>query len=407
MIHRELKLTEGPLIRELRVINRRFHYSMDIITRLAFYYTIFRAVRLIDALRRPPRNIAIRVNTLNTTPERVLEKVSEAGINIVPSKIFDDVLFVRVEGPFEVPIVDKKIVAKDKSAEGVYLGANLFAPGVLRVDDGISVGDYVNIINRFGDVVGYGKSQISSGEKSYKGIVVEVEKTVYRLPNLKSLRTFIMGDAYIASVATTQALRWLAPSEDEKILCISPNVEDLVYLVQLVGRPTENISVVSKTELEELKLREGLRKMKLDYFEKKLKFYVVEYRQLKFPPKSYDVIYITPRNSKIGIRPRLTATLSESEILAFSRDIKNLLDNIVPSLADGGRLMFNTFSLDPAEGEFIVKYLMETWKLEPYTKRFRWGDIGIKEIEGGEKTMRTYPDIHDDHGYFAALLKRE
>ena len=400
------RFTEGPLAKEIRALNRKFHYSVDIVARLSFYYTIFRAARIIDALRRPPKNLAIRVNTLNTTPEKVLERVREAGINIYPSRIFDDVLFVKTEGPFDVPIVDKKIVAKDKSAEGVYLGANLYAPGVLRMDDDINIGDFVNIITRFGEVVGYGKSQVSSSEKSYKGLVVETQQSVYKAPNLKTLRTFILGDAYVASLASTQALRWLSPSEEERILCISPAVEDLVYLIQLVGGPTERISVISKTDLEEFKLREGLRKLKMESIEKTIKFYVVEYRQIKFSPNSFDVIFVTPRNSKIGIRPRLMATLTENDILSFSRDIKILLDNIVPSLVKGGRILFNTYSMDPAEGEFIVQYLINTWKLEPITKRLRWGGTGLKDIPSGDKTFRTYPDIHDDHGYFAALLTR-
>ncbi|MGQ4890990.1 MAG: PUA domain-containing protein [Candidatus Njordarchaeia archaeon] len=396
--------TEGPLSKEIRGMNSRFHYSVDIVARMSFYYTVFRAARLIASLRKPPKNIAIRVNTLNMSPEKVLDKIRESGIEIKPSRIFEDVLLVKVEGPFKVTMAEKRVVAKDKSAEGVYMGANLYMPGVLRMDSDIKVGDPVNVVNRFGDVVGYGVSQVSSGEKGHRGAVVEIKESPYKAPNLKTLRAFILGDAYVASLGTTQALRWLAPAGDEKILCVSPNVEDLVYLIQLVGGPSENIAVVSKTDLEEYKLREGLRKMKLEKFENILRFYVIDYRRIKFPPKSFDAMYITPRNSKIGIRPRLSATITENEILAYSRDIKGLLDNLIPSLNDEGRLLFNTFSLDPAEGEFIVKYLVETWGLEPVVKRYRWGAPGIRDIPHGDKTLRVYPDIHDDHGYFAALM---
>jgi 16S rRNA C967 or C1407 C5-methylase (RsmB/RsmF family) len=170
---------------------------------------------------------------------------------------------------------------------------------------------------------------------------------------------------------------------------------------------SENVAVISKTELEEFKLRDGLRKLKLDKFEKKLRFYVIDYKQIKFPPNSFDAIYVTPRHSKTGIRPRLSVTLNENEILAYSRDIKSLLDNIIPSLSESGRLLFNTFSLDPAEGEFILKYVINNWGLEPVTKRYRWGDRGLKDIPNGDKSLRVYPDIHDDHGYFAALLVRQ
>lgn len=403
----EFFVSEGPINREIRGMQSKFHYNVDIVARLSLYYSIFRATRLIRALRRPPKHIAIRVNTLNTTPEKVMNKINEAGIDASPSKIYDEVLLVKIEGPFEVKLADKKIIAKDKSAEGVYLGANLYMPGVLRMDGNINPGDPVNVVTKYGEIVGYGVSQIASGEKAKKGPVVEIKESVYKMPNLYSLRPFILGDAYISSLASTEALRWLMPERRENVLCVSPSIQDLVYVVQLAGEPNENIRVVSKTELEDAKLREALRKMKLGDWEKKLKFYVIDYKQIKFPKNSLDAIFVTPRNSKIGIRPRLTANLTESEILSLSRDMKSLLDNLIPSLRSGGRLLFNTNSLDPAEGEFVTKYLVETWDLNPIAKRRRWSTPSILDIPYADKAIRVYPDEKEDNGYYGSLLVKE
>jgi len=404
---KSFEITGGPVNREIRGMQSKFHYSVDIVARLSLFYSIFRTVRIIEALRRPPKHLAIRVNTLNTTPEKALNKIVEAGIEAYPSKIYEDVLFVKIEGPFDITIVDKKIVAKDKSAEGVYMGANLYMPGVLRMDNDINPGDYVNVITKFGDIVGYGVSQIASGERASKGPVVEIKESVYKAPNLHTLRPFIMGDAYIASVASTEALRWFSPERGENILCVSPSLQDLVYIVQLVGGANENIKVVSKTELEDAKLKEGLRKMKLADWERKLRFYIIDYKQIRFPKNSLDAIFVTPRNSKIGIRPRLTATLTESEILSFSRDMKTLINNLVPSLRPGGRLLFNTNSLDPAEGEFVTKSIVENWNLEPVAKRRRWSTPSVLDIPHAEKAIRVYPDEKEDHGYYGILLIKE
>jgi len=116
---------------------------------------------------------------------------------------------------------------------------------------------------------------------------------------------------------------------------------------------------------------------------------------------------VTPRSSKIGLRPRISAFLKEDDIINLMRDAKRLLDKVVPALKKGGRLLYAVPSLDPAEGEFIVTYLMNAWRLEPTPGEYKWGDHGLKEIPGGEKTLRTFPDIHDDMGFFAALLTRE
>jgi len=402
----ERVLTGGPLAKELMQIRKRYHYSESIVARLAFFYGVFRAIRIIEALRRPPRNLAIRVNTMRTSPERIIDELKRAGIQAYPSRVYKDVIFVRIEGPFDVKKVDKRIVVKDKSAEGVMLGANLYAPGLLEVDETVDIGDEVNIVTRFGEVIAYGISQISAAEKVVKGLVVEVKESIYRMPNLKTLRPFAVGDAYPASLIATEAIKWLAPSRDERILCISPSAEDLAYMIQLTGGNAD-ITVISKTDLEEIKIREAIRKMRLERYERHIRWHAVDYKYIRFDPESFDAVFVTPRSSKIGLRPRISGFVKEEDVMALSRDVRRLLDKVVPALRRGGRLLYAVPSLDPAEGEFIVAYLIETWKLIPRAREYRWGGPGIKEIPGGEKTLRTYPDIHDDIGFFAALLYRE
>jgi len=399
-------LSGGPLFREFTQIRRVYHYSEDIVARLSFFYGVFRAIKMIDALRKPTKNLAVRVNTMRTSPEKVIDDLRRTGIHAYPSKIFREIIFVKIDGPFKVKEVNKKIIVKDKSAEGVMLGANLYAPGVLEISDNIKIGDEVNIITRFGEVIAYGISQISSEEKIVKGLVVEVKESLYKMPNLKTLRPFIVGEAYPASIVATEAIKWLNPTAGERILCISPSAEDLVYIIQLTGGNAD-ITVISKTDLEELKIKEVLRKMKLDKFERMIRWHAVDYKYLRFDPESFDVAFVTPRSSKIGLRPRISAFLKEEDILALSRDAKRLLDKVIPAIRKGGRLLYAVPSLDPAEGEFIVSYLINEWNLRPIVRDYKWGATGIKEILGGEKTLRTYPDIHDDIGFFAALLLKD
>ncbi len=399
------ELIGGPINKELVNLRRKYHYSEDVIHRLAIYYGIFRAIRIIEALRKPPRNLAVRVNTLRADPDRVVDELRATGVNIYPSRIFREVLFIRVDGPFEVKKVNKKVIVKDRSAEGVLLGANLYAPGVLQIEEGVEINDEVNIVTRFGEVIAYGISKVSYLEKNLKGLVVEVKESIYRIPNLKTLRPFMAGEAYLASMAATQALRWLNPQPGENILCISPSAEDLAYLIQLT-RGEGFISVVSKTELEDLRIRESLRKMKLEQYEKRIKWHVIDYKYLKLESEAFDVVILSPRSSKIGLRPRITAFLKEEDIIKLSRLTKLLLDKVVPAVKKGGRILYMVPSLDPAEGEFITKYLMNTWKLEPLKGSFRWGSVGIKEIPGGDRALRTYPDIHDDIGFYASLLQK-
>lgn len=399
-------LSGGPLAKELVQIRKVFHYSESVVARLSFYYGVFRAMRLIEALRRPTKNLAVRVNTMRASPDKVIEELKNAGIKAMPSRIYRDVIFVQIEGPFQVKKVDKEIVVKDKSAEGIMLGANLYAPGVLEIDEGINIGDEVNIVTRFGEIIAYGISKISSSEKVMKGLVAEITESIYRMPNLKTLRSFAIGDAYPASLASTEAIKWFGPTENERILCISPSIEDLAYIIQLTEGEAD-IMVISKTDLEEIKIRDALRKMRMDKFERRIRWHAIDYKYVRFDPESFDAVFLTPRNSKIGLRPRISGFLKEEDIISLSRDTKRLLDKVVPALRSGGRLLYAVPSLDPAEGEFINLYLMNNWKLRPRLGDLRWGSHGIKEIPGGDKTLRVYPDIHDDIGFFAVLAYKE
>lgn len=398
-----LLLSGGPLNKELVALRKQYHYSESIIARLSFFYGVFRAIKIIEALRKPTKKLAIRVNTMRVSPDRLIEELNEAGIQAFPSKIYRDVIFVKIEGPFEVKKVDKKIVVKDKSAEGVMLGANLYAPGLLEMDPNIKIGDEINIVTRFGEVIAYGISKVSAAEKMIKGIVAEVKESLYRMPNLKTLRSFVIGNAYPASLVATEALKWFSPKPDERILCISPSAEDLAYILQLV-RGEADITVISKTDLEEIRVREVIRKMRLEEYEKRIRWHTVDYKYVRFDPEAFDAIFLSPRNSKIGLRPRITGFIKEEDIIILARETRRLLDKVIPALRKGGRLLYAVPSLDPAEGEFIVKYLINNWDLKPKAGDYRWGSPGIKDVPGGDKALRTYPDVHDDIGYFAALL---
>ncbi len=398
-------LSGGPLSRELTALRKHYHYSESIIARLSFFYGVFRTIKMIEALRKPVRKLAIRVNTLRVSPDRLIDELNKAGIQAFPSKVYRDVIFVKIEGPFEVKRVSKKIVVKDKSAEGVMLGANLYAPGLLEMDPDVKIGDEVNIVTRFGEIIAYAISKVSAAEKVIKGIVAEVKESIYRMPNLKTLRSFVIGNAYPASLVATEALKWFSPKPDERILCISPSVEDLAYILQLVKGEAE-ITVISKTDLEEIRIKEAIRKMRLEDFKKKIRWHTVDYKYIRFDPEAFDAIFVSPRNSKIGLRPRITGFIKEEDIIILSRETRRLLDKLVPALRSGGRLLYAVPSLDPAEGEFIVKYLMNNWELKPKTGEYRWGSPGIKDIPGGDKTLRTYPDIHDDIGFFAVLMSK-
>lgn len=71
-----------------------------------------------------------------------------------------------------------KVVVKDTAVDAIAHGAQLAAPGVVRVHEGISKGDTVAIFTLKGELVAIGKAQMSSEEmvREPKGIAVTITR---------------------------------------------------------------------------------------------------------------------------------------------------------------------------------------------------------------------------------------
>lgn len=382
-------------------------YAVDVIKRLAFWYGFERALKLIDSLRRPAPFLALRVNTQRASPARVLSELRAVNINARPSRIFDDVILIDVTGPHKVKEAPKKVVAKDRAAEEVLLGADLYADGVESMDEDIVRGDPVNIVTRYGEVIAYGRAAVSASS-SLKGRVVEVEESVYRVPNLRTTRPWIRGHVYYTTLASRQAHEWLDLEEARTVLLITPAPDDVAHVFQTAPEDVE-ITVVSKTQLEEAKLRSHLEAMKLPT--RRIRWYVVDYRYLHLQPGYFDAIIVRPRCSKTGIRPRISCFVKEDDIVSLARTASDLLMRCAPALKKGGRLLVINTSLDPLEGECVLAEFFQRQselagvKLEFVETKIRWGDRGVDTVWTGEHVLRTYPDRHD-LGLFAAVLER-
>lgn len=73
-----------------------------------------------------------------------------------------------------------KIVVRDSAVDAICHGAGLASPGVLRIDQGIKDGNTVCMMSLKGELIGMGRSMLSSEGilKSDHGIVVRTERTV-------------------------------------------------------------------------------------------------------------------------------------------------------------------------------------------------------------------------------------
>ena len=400
-----MKIKHRYINKIIKEIANRYHYSPAIVARLSFWYSFPRAVSMIKALRTPPKEAVIRVNMLRSNPRYVFEELKAAGLTPQYSKLFREVLTIPIEGPNELGKIDKKIVIKDQAAEEIMMGApRLYDPGVLEIGEGIKPGDEVAIVTRFGRQIAVGISHIASGEKP-SGLVAEITNSLYFKPNLKALKVFIRGFAYEADMASTQALVLWNPQPNTKILLISPRLPDLIWtLAKVKGRG--EIVVVSKSASEEEKLKRGLNSVKMEDLIDRIRWIARELKKISVTPNYFDYIYIHPRSTKTGIRPRLTAFLKERDFIRCARDAWFLVSKFSEGLRPNGKLLYITESLDPLEGEFILEKMIGVLKLKPTKLPIRFGTRGISGFKGAEYALRVFPDLHDDIGLFACVMTR-
>lgn len=149
---------------------------------------------VLEALMRAPREYSVRVNTLKTTPEDVMERLSALGVRNHRSPSVEEAVMIEVEGPYQVEKRGKQVVADKSAAESVMIGSKLYAPGILRTD-GYRVGDVVHITDVYGHVVGSGIALLPPkvDNRPVRGMAVDISESVYRLPPLRESQLYAEG----------------------------------------------------------------------------------------------------------------------------------------------------------------------------------------------------------------------
>ncbi|MCD6381101.1 MAG: RNA-guided pseudouridylation complex pseudouridine synthase subunit Cbf5, partial [Candidatus Odinarchaeota archaeon] len=75
-----------------------------------------------------------------------------------------------------------RIVVRDSAVDAICHGADLAAPGVLKVDTGIGPNDLVAILTLKGELVALARAKFSTTKilKMKKGIVADVERVIMK-----------------------------------------------------------------------------------------------------------------------------------------------------------------------------------------------------------------------------------
>lgn len=163
----------------------------------------------LDAIRKPNPRLYVRVNTLKTSVESILEKLPHFKLD----EDFKEAIYTEIKGPNEINIRQNKVIVDKKTAESVMLGANVYKPGLKRV-----------VINDPKDkmVTVYSDHEIPVAEGKYYGtntdLIVEVTNSLYTSPKLADLSELKNGLIYVQGKASMYVAHLLDPQPNEKIV---------------------------------------------------------------------------------------------------------------------------------------------------------------------------------------------
>ena len=390
---------------DLEEIASKTKFSIDVIAKIYNTYQK-KAIEVVEALKRPPSRYFLRINKLKVKDINDLISKIEKGTstNFKIYEKLENVIYFEVKGPFEIAEYRKKIIADKIAAESVFLGSNLYAPGVIKCDP-INRGDNVSIFDRAENLVGSGIAKMNHKEifSIRRGIAVEVTQSIYRTPNLRGLKEYYKGLYFPQSLPAILVSYILDPKPNDIIVdvCAAPGGKTTA-----IAELMENKGLViaidrSKNRLKELafhKRRLGLKNIRI------IAANILDY-QYKVNYGFADKVLVDPPCSNLGLRPKLFDFRKTRQLDGYSQYQKMILKAAYKLLRKGGILVYSTCTITKEENENVVQWAMENLNLEPIKidKRFF---IGSKSLINNNAFMRFEPHINDTPGFFIAKLRK-
>ena len=356
---------------------------------------------LLSSICRPPPRLYIRVNTLRIEPGGLLDRLRSRGLRVYRDEHLEEALWFPVEGPFRVPMAEKRVVVDKRTAESVLLGAHVYIPGVVSAE-GVRRGDEVNVVTEQGVVVAYGVALLDWEEarEKRKGMFVRVEVSRYRAPSTRELPEWKEGLFYEQSLPAMWASRLLDPQPGEAIvdMCAAPGGKT-GHIVELTrGRAKVLAFDHSRSKVE--RLRSELRRLgHLGFVEVRRED--SRYLDLRHPGLRADRVLLDPPCTALGVVPKVYDRKGWRDVVNAARYQWQFAKVAAKILKPGGRLVYSTCTMTIEENEALVER-MERLGLRLVEERAAGSSLGYR----GLPVSRFYPDVQETPGYFIAVFEK-
>ncbi|MEM1597267.1 MAG: RsmB/NOP family class I SAM-dependent RNA methyltransferase [Pyrobaculum sp.] len=371
-------------------------HGIEIDTQLYEHFLEFLTDGEIDALfkaiKTPPPRYYLRVNTAKTTPSDLIRALEKRGIPAYRDEHIEEAIWVPVQGPYKIPTAKKLVVVDKKAAESVMLGADLYAPGVLKTEAARS-GEEVNIAADDGTVVAFGVAVADSDYvlKARKGLYIKVEKSLYKTPKIRDLPEYKEGLFYsqsLPAIAVGFVIRRLG-------------LEKVVDLNAAPGGKCTHTAqfkiwtiAVDRSWPKIHRLKEEVQRLGLDVYVDVL-LHDSRFLDRDFPRLRAGLAIVDPPCTDLGVRPKIyhkatfhaAKTLSQYQI-QFLKTALKIADYVV----------YSTCTLTYIENEEVLRKAGAA----PIDIDLPIGSPGW----GCAECRRFLPHVHNTPGFFLALVKK-
>ncbi|NHJ04596.1 MAG: methyltransferase domain-containing protein [Candidatus Heimdallarchaeota archaeon] len=397
-----------PIKNQIRDLAEQYHFSEELINRYSFYHGIARTAEIVKALTIHPKNYAIRVNTLLTTPDELIKTLLEKDIKVHQHPILNEALLVEVDGPRELKLKDKKVAIHKTAANRVLIGSNVGAPSIQDPED-LNIGDEVSITDKYGTLVGNGILMMESNEISSqkRGVAIRVTESKYRLPNFQNLKEYLRGQFIEQDLPSMLIGAQLNIKPKDRVLDL--NVGEGKILTHIWQRNSTvagtRIIAIDSSGSKIQKLNENVKRLRMTKAPFEIMKLTIKQIEKRFNrDETFDSIVISPPSSETGQRPKVSDTTNEHHILKAAKIQKALIQQAARLIKRNGEIYYNTNSLDPEENELIIRYAVDELKLTIVKQDYFIGDRCTGNFPGAEYLQYFYPDKQDTPGYFIAKL---
>ncbi|MDP8002664.1 MAG: PUA domain-containing protein [Caldisphaera sp.] len=353
--------------------------------------------KIINLLTRPSKRFYLRINTLKISKEDFLNMLDKNNIKFYEDKYIDYAIWFPIEGPYKINIYNKKVYVNKYASESVYMGSNLYIPGILKADK-FRKGDNVTLINKHGLILASGTSVID-WEDIYKlrnGLAIVNEESIYKSPKIRELPGFNEGYFYSQSLPSMWVSEISNPKPNSLIIDMNAAPGGKVgNIAQIVGNA--NIIAIDrpskKDDLLERMKRLGYNFIKIIGDDSR---YASQNLGIK---EKADLVLVDPPCTNLGVIPKLSDRKTLRDVIDLANYQKQFIKEAHNLLKSGGVLMYSTCTLTYSENENNIKYAMEI-------------GFNIEDIEIPEKVIKNNYGIRfsPEDGYpgffISKLIKR-